>query len=99
MVSVMGTCGGLVGPKTENVEKVLVFKTFIKGEDGHDYAKTANNSPGRRVSGSLWIHFGIILGSFRGHFGIIFGIILRSFWDHFGLMLGSYWAHLGIILG
>ena len=38
MARVMGTCGGLVGPKTENVEKVLVFKAFLKGKQrgGHD---------------------------------------------------------------
>ena len=28
MASVMGICAGLVGPKSENVEKVLVFKHF-----------------------------------------------------------------------
>ena len=26
----MGMCAGLVGPKSENVEKVLVFKAFLK---------------------------------------------------------------------
>ena len=26
----MCVCAGLVGPKTENVEKVLVFKAFLK---------------------------------------------------------------------
>ena len=31
MASVMGICGGLVGPKSGNVEKVLVFKGFLKG--------------------------------------------------------------------
>ena len=31
MASVMGICGSLVGPKSENVEKVLVFKAFLKG--------------------------------------------------------------------
>ena len=31
MASVMGTCAGLVGPKSENVEKVPVFKAFSKG--------------------------------------------------------------------
>ena len=31
MASVMGICAGLVGPKSENVEKVLVFKAFLKG--------------------------------------------------------------------
>ena len=31
MASVMGICAGLLGPKSENVEKVLVFKAFLKG--------------------------------------------------------------------
>ena len=32
MASVMGICGGLVGPESENVEKPLVFKGFLKGQ-------------------------------------------------------------------
>ena len=31
MASVMGICAGLLGPKSGNVEKVLVFKAFLKG--------------------------------------------------------------------
>ena len=31
MASVMGICAGLVGPKSENVEKVLVLTAFLKG--------------------------------------------------------------------
>ena len=34
MASVMGICAGLVGPKSENVEKVLVFKAFLEGSRG-----------------------------------------------------------------
>ena len=34
MASVMGICGGLVGPKSGNVEKALVFKAFVKGSRG-----------------------------------------------------------------
>ena len=34
MANVMGIWGGLVGPKSGNVEKVLVFKTFLKGPRG-----------------------------------------------------------------
>ena len=30
MASVMGICGGLVGPKRGNVEKVLVFNAFFE---------------------------------------------------------------------
>ena len=32
MASVMGICGSLVGPKSGNVEKVLVFKAFLNGQ-------------------------------------------------------------------
>ena len=31
MASVMGICGGLVGPKSGNVEEVLVFNAFVEG--------------------------------------------------------------------
>ena len=31
MACVMGICGGLVGPKSGNVEKVLVFNAFFEG--------------------------------------------------------------------
>ena len=34
---------GLMGPKSENVEKVLVFKAFVKGPDGPEYANAAKN--------------------------------------------------------
>ena len=34
MASMMGIYAGLVGPKSENVEKVLVFKAFLKGPRG-----------------------------------------------------------------
>ena len=34
MASVMGICGGLVVPKSGNVEKVLVFKALLKGSRG-----------------------------------------------------------------
>ena len=33
---------GLMGPKSENVEKVLVFKAFLKGQDGPEDANAAN---------------------------------------------------------
>ena len=32
MARVMGTCGGLVGPKTENVEKPLVLPLLFEGQ-------------------------------------------------------------------
>ena len=34
MASVMGICGGLAGPKSENVEKVSVLKALLKGSRG-----------------------------------------------------------------
>ena len=34
MASVMGIYAGLVGPKSENVEKALVFKACLKGSRG-----------------------------------------------------------------
>ena len=39
MAGVMGICGGLVGPKSGNVEKVLVFKGFLKGQGSHEDAR------------------------------------------------------------
>ena len=36
MASVIGIYAGLVGPKSENVEKVLVFKAFLKGQRSHE---------------------------------------------------------------
>ena len=32
MARVMGICGGLVGPKTENVEKPLVLPLLFEGQ-------------------------------------------------------------------
>ena len=39
MASMMGIYAGLVGPKSGNVEKVLVFKAFLKGQGSHEYAR------------------------------------------------------------
>ena len=46
---------GLMGPKSENVEKVLVFKAFLKGQDGPEDANAANSRARNRG-------FGIVLG-------------------------------------
>ena len=51
----MSMSGGWERLKTENVEKVLVFKAFLKGQDGPEYANAAND--GARNSG-----FGVALG-------------------------------------
>ena len=45
MSSVMGICGGLVGPQIGNVEKVMVFNAFFKGQRSEEHSKTANSYP------------------------------------------------------
>ena len=35
MASMIHMCSGLVGPKSGNVEKPLVFKGFLNGQEGH----------------------------------------------------------------
>ena len=59
MASVMGICAGLVGPKSENVEKVLVFKAFLKGskEPRVIWSRLQRSEPDR-----LWGHFGASFG-------------------------------------
>ena len=37
MASLMPLCAGLVGPKSENVEKPLVLQAFLKGQSGDGY--------------------------------------------------------------
>ena len=39
MASVMGICGGLVGPKSENVGFSLVLRLLFEGSRGHETAK------------------------------------------------------------
>ena len=39
MASLMHICAGLLGPKSGNVEKVFVFKAFLKGHEGHETSK------------------------------------------------------------
>ena len=46
MASVMGICGGLVGPKSGNVEKVLVFNVFLKGQEGPEGAQPDKHHSG-----------------------------------------------------
>ena len=36
MAHVMAICGDLVGPKSENVEKPLVFACFFEGQSGDE---------------------------------------------------------------
>ena len=72
MASVMGICASLVGPKSENVEKVLVFKAFLKGQKSPEGPNGAKKSPSRSTFWSLWDRFLL----YERDFG--------SLWDHFG---------------
>ena len=47
MASVMGICGSLVGPKSGNVEKVLVFKAFLNGQMGDEHSREVLLRSGR----------------------------------------------------
>ena len=40
MASVMAICGGLLGPKGENVEELLVFKVFGRDKGCNNGQKT-----------------------------------------------------------
>ena len=71
----MGICAGLVGPKNENIKKVLVFKAFLKGSrepGGSQPCKEAAEPEHFLVTlrslfvydgdfGRLWAHFGAIV--------------------------------------
>ena len=39
MAHVMAIRGGLAGPKSEKLEKPMVFLCFLKGQEGHGDAK------------------------------------------------------------
>ena len=43
MASVMGICASLVGPKSENVEKALFFKAFLRCQEGREDANRTNS--------------------------------------------------------
>ena len=61
IASVMGTCAGLVGPKSENVEKVLVFEAFSKGSG----LRTPRKRTTERQMG-FWVYIGMTFE----HFGV-----------------------------
>ena len=72
---------GLMGPKSENVEKVLVFKAFLKGQkspEGPTVPKTLR------------------AGALSGHFGIAFWY-MRVILDHFGITSGPLCGNFGYI--
>ena len=72
MANVMGIYAGLVGPKSENVEKALVFNAFLKGSKEPRVIQD-------RLRLSEPEHFLVTLGSIFGYEGA-FG----SLWDRFG---------------
>ena len=49
MASMMHICSGLVGPKSENVEKSFVFKAFLKGQGSKEHPRRTNK-PSKRCS-------------------------------------------------
>ena len=80
MASVMGICGGLVGPKTEHVEKVLVFLVFFEESRGPRGRQSREQVSEPRGFGR---HLGAILHT------------LGSLWNHFRYMsvdLESLWS-------
>ena len=48
MASVMGICGGLVGPKSENVGFSLVLPLLFEGSRGHGGARESLQRSGPR---------------------------------------------------
>ena len=79
----MHICTGLVGPKRGKVYKPLVFKTFLKGQSGHEGAKESlqPNEPS---------NFLVTLETRSGHFGH-----LRVPLGHLMITLGSLWSYFG----
>ena len=59
MASVMGICAGLVGPKSENIKKVLVFNACLKGSRGARVSQENEQASGPE-------HFLVTLGSLFG---------------------------------
>ena len=55
MASVMGICAGLVGPKSENLKKVMVFKAFFKGSREPGVSQPCKEAAG---PGSLFVYDG-----------------------------------------
>ena len=75
MASAMGICASLVGPKSENVEKVLVFKAFLKGQKSPEGPRCARDFPSRSTFWSLWGRF------------LVYGGDFGPLWDHFGTIM------------
>ena len=82
IASMIGICGSLVGPKSGNVAKVLVFKAFLNGQGCDGYA-------GARLRRSGPEHFLFTLRSLfniRGYFLSHFGITSRLLCGNIGYM-------------
>ena len=67
--------GAWWGQKAEMLKKCWFLKLFLKGQKGHEDAKTANKPPSRVSSGSVWVS----VGDF-GSLDDYFGTIVESLW-------------------
>ena len=65
MASVMGICGRLVVPKSENVDFSSVLKAFFKGQRGDEYSREVLQMSGRSGFGIILGHFGVTSGTRR----------------------------------
>ena len=80
MASVMGIYAGLVGPKSENVEKVLVFKSIFEGSKVRRVSRS--QAPTERP------------GALSGHFEVAF-LYMRVILRHFGMTSGILCGSIG----
>ena len=65
----MHICGGLVGPKSENVENPLVFVCFFEGQRSEEESKSAKKYPSRTVWEGVGGGQTLPLGDWFGGFG------------------------------
>ena len=75
MASVMGICGGLVGPKSEHIKNVLVFIAFLEGSrEGRVRKGDLNPALSDNLGVTFWY-----TRLFLGYFGINSGVLCRNF--------------------
>ena len=79
----MHICTGLVGPNRGKLKNHLVFKAFLKGQSGHEYAKES-------LQPSEPSNFSVTLEALSGHVGH-----LRVPLGHLMITLGSLWSYFG----
>ena len=73
---------GLECLKSENVEKVLVFKRFLKGQGSHEYARESLQPSEPEYFGALPGSLLDTLGSLLHDLGYM-RVTLESFWSNF----------------